>query len=82
MILRRIVGRSMAEALARVEREVGKDALIVETGFEDGLATVIARRSDTEPPRPRSEASSTSSSSRYKRCLSPRRRATESVRPE
>ena len=50
MILRRIVGRTMAEALARVEREVGKDALIVETGFEGGLATVIARRSEEPAP--------------------------------
>ncbi|PIE22953.1 MAG: hypothetical protein CSA62_09460 [Planctomycetota bacterium] len=56
MILRRIVGRTMAEALARVEREVGKNALIVETGFEGGLATVIARRSEEPSSTSRNKA--------------------------
>ncbi|MEZ5989364.1 MAG: hypothetical protein R3F30_09620 [Planctomycetota bacterium] len=51
MILRRIVARSTAEALRRVERELGKDAWIVETRHEGGRTTVLARRPDA-PRRP------------------------------
>jgi flagellar biosynthesis protein FlhF len=44
MILRKVVGSTMAEALERVRKEVGPDAIIVETSFAGGVATVIAKR--------------------------------------
>ncbi len=44
MILRKVVGRTMAEALERVRKEVGPEAIIVETSFAGGVATVIAKR--------------------------------------
>lgn len=52
MILRRIVARSMTEALRRVQSEVGPDALIVDTSEADGLTTVFARRPDDPTDRP------------------------------
>ncbi len=51
MILRRITGRTMAEALARVEKEIGRDALIIESGFRNGKAMLLVRReSPSSPP--------------------------------
>ncbi len=50
MILRKVVGRTMAEALERVRKEVGSDAIIVETSFSGGVATVIAKR-EPHPPQ-------------------------------
>ena len=47
MILRRIVARSMSEALQRVENEIGPEALIVDTSQQDGLTTIFARRPET-----------------------------------
>jgi flagellar biosynthesis protein FlhF len=53
MILKRVTGRSVSEALARLEREIGPDALIVETRHEGGIATVIARANEPAPaPQP------------------------------
>ncbi len=56
MILRKIVARSMQEALRRVEREVGQDALIVDSRSEHGRAVILAQRPDrtarVEPRKP------------------------------
>jgi flagellar biosynthesis protein FlhF len=53
MILRRVTARTMAEALGRVERELGRDAYIIETSNDGGLATVIARKNEKQArPRP------------------------------
>ncbi len=43
MILQRFVGRNVGEALARVESELGRNALIVDTIAEPGHATILAR---------------------------------------
>ena len=47
MILRKVVAKNTHEALLRVEREMGADALIIETRHENGLTTVIARKNET-----------------------------------
>ncbi|HHI79411.1 MAG TPA: hypothetical protein ENK02_05485 [Planctomycetes bacterium] len=56
MILRKVVGRTMAEALERVRKEVGPEAIIVETSFAGGVATVIAKgeasQTQTAPENP------------------------------
>ncbi|MCA8968264.1 MAG: hypothetical protein KDC95_00720 [Planctomycetes bacterium] len=40
----------MSEALARVEREVGRDALIIDTAREGEMTVVFARRPEDVPP--------------------------------
>ncbi len=48
MILRKVVAKNTTEALRRVEREMGADALIIETRHENGLTTVIARKNEVD----------------------------------
>lgn len=49
MILRRILARTMQEALERVEREIGPDALLIDCRHEDGVACILARRPEHSP---------------------------------
>ncbi len=57
MILRKVTGRTMAEALAKVAKKIGEDALIVETRFEGGRATVLAKRPEPAAPAARPASS-------------------------
>ena len=50
MILRKIVGRDIHEAMARVATEIGPDALILETRHEAGQTIIIAKRPDVGLP--------------------------------
>lgn len=56
MILRRIVARSMQEALDRVEREVGPDALLIDCRQEDGLTHILARHPEEQAREPKATA--------------------------
>ncbi|MCR9247956.1 MAG: hypothetical protein NXI31_23240, partial [bacterium] len=47
MLLKRIEGKTLPDALARVRSECGDDALVVETrATRDGYLVVAARRDD------------------------------------
>jgi flagellar biosynthesis GTPase FlhF len=54
MLLKRIEGKTLNEALARVRTECGEDALLVETrATAAGYLVVAAEKDTTLPPRPR-----------------------------
>ena len=67
MILRKVVAKNTTEALRRVERELGADALIVETRHEQGLTTVIARKAEPKQARRTPKRSSAPTTTRYPR---------------